>query len=117
MSVLKTILGLGAVLVIVQLLLGLDMFFRESWALVWPHVGVGAVLFITLVVALILSKPYRRVRMHTAVTLVLVIFQGLVGFDMLMRGPTEVMETLHLVVGFLTAGSYLGTYAIARRAI
>ena len=117
MVFLKKILALGSVLSVVQLLLGLDMFFRGSWAFVWPHLGLGLVLLATLAAALVKSKPYRRVRMHVAVTLVLLVVQGLIGLDMFMRGAALLFKHIHLVLGFLTAGSYIGTYMIARRVV
>jgi len=118
MAFLSRLLLIGVILTILQILLGVDMFLREvRLTTLYIHISVAVILLITLAVAVVKSKPYKRIRMHSALTLVLLIIQGLIGIDMITRGPAEIMENLHWVFGLLTLGSYIGTYAIARKII
>ncbi|HIQ30112.1 MAG TPA: hypothetical protein EYH45_06075 [Candidatus Caldiarchaeum subterraneum] len=116
MPFLKRLLLIGVILALLQFLLGVDMFMRGvTLNTLYMHIGLAIILLVTLVVAVVKSRPFRRVRMHSAVTLALLVIQGLIGIDMITRGATETMETLHWVFGVLTLGSYVGTYAVARR--
>ena len=116
MPFLNRLLLIGVILALLQVLLGFDMFLREiRLTTLYLHISVAVILLITLAVAVVKSKPYRRVRLHSALTLVFLIIQGLIGIDMITRGTAEIMEILHWIFGLLTFGSYVGTYAIARK--
>ena len=114
MQFLRSLTGAGAILSVVQFLIGVDLFMR-GWALVWPHVGIAVTLLAILILVVLKSSEARRVRRHGVITLILLVIQGAVGLDMLTRGATPMMEGIHWLFGALTTGSFLATWSIARK--
>ncbi|MEM4417005.1 MAG: hypothetical protein QXD32_02990 [Nitrososphaerota archaeon] len=115
MSGAKLLLGVGSVLAVLQVLLGAANRFVGP-AFVAIHVALAVILLGLLLAALLSARGVRRVMRHTVITVVLLLIQGAVGLDMLFRGsPGPLSEGLHWAFGFLTAGSYVGAWLVARR--
>ncbi|MEM1944294.1 MAG: hypothetical protein QW756_08105 [Nitrososphaerota archaeon] len=115
MSDVSRLLGVGSILAVIQVLFGAaNRLVGPVFTLV--HVILAIILLILLVVTLLSARGMRRVLRHTLITLVLLLIQGGVGLEMLSRGFSgPVSEVLHWVFGFLTAGSYVGAWLVARR--
>jgi len=94
---------------IIQLLIGVDMFFR-GWSLLTFHIIIAIALLGTLLISLYFSSG--RVRRHIIVTVILVLVQGSLGLYMVFTGSSIIEEIIHWSLGIAIIGSLIGTYII-----
>jgi len=89
-----------------------DMMARLGWVLMPLHIALGMAILAVVAVLMRVGKSVTSIRLISIVTLLLLVLQIAVGFDLFFRGVTETIETIHQLIAYVIFFSSLATLGI-----